>query len=179
MIPYRKASALIKRHLSTDEDPDTVELIRQMRPARARRCLTRPELEAVCGWKSARAIRHIKGNSNAAVRRATRRAFRTRSERHRLEELLNLKGVSVPMASAILMLLWPERYGVIDIRVWQLLHRVGAVTKKPKGVGFNFNNWFQFLMIIRHFSKKFGVSARNMERTLFIAHKHYQTGNLY
>ena len=83
------------------------------------------------------------------------------------------------MASAILMLLWPERYGVIDIRVWQLLHRVGAVTKKPKGVGFNFNNWFQFLMIIRHFSKKFGVSARNVERTLFIAHKHYQTGNLY
>jgi hypothetical protein len=36
------------------------------------------------------------------------------------------KGVSVPMASALLTLLDPKRYGVIDIRVWQLLHRMGT-----------------------------------------------------
>ena len=83
------------------------------------------------------------------------------------------------MASAILMLLNPHRYGVIDIRVWQLLYSVGAVSQKSTGVGFNFNNWYQFLMIIRHFSKKFGVSARNIERTLFITHKKYQKGLLY
>ncbi len=178
-IPYRRASALIKHYLSTDEDPETVELIRQMRPARVRRYLTRSELEAVCRWKSTRAIRYIKSNSDTLVQRATRRALTTRSERHRLEELRTLRGVSVPMASAILMLLNPTRYGVIDIRVWQLLHQLGAVAKKPKGVGFNFNNWYQFLMIIRHFSKKFSVSARNVERTLFLAHKKYQKGRLY
>jgi len=36
------------------------------------------------------------------------------------------KGVSVPMASALLTLLDPKRYGVIDIRIWQLLHRMGT-----------------------------------------------------
>jgi hypothetical protein len=30
------------------------------------------------------------------------------------------------MASALLTLLDPKRYGVIDIRVWQLLHRMGT-----------------------------------------------------
>lgn len=177
--PYREASALIERHLSAAEDEETVELIRQLRPARARGYLTPMDLEAVCPWKSARAIRHIKSNSPAQIRSATTRALATRSERVRLEELLALRGVSVPMASAILMLLNPHRYGVIDIRVWQLLYSVGAVSQKSTGVGFNFNNWYQFLMIIRHFSKKFGVSARNIERTLFITHKKYQKGLLY
>jgi hypothetical protein len=65
------------------------------------------------------------------------------------------------MASAILMLLQPRRYGVIDIRVWQLLYAMGAVTKKSSGVGFNFNNWYQLLMIIRFFAKKLGVGARD------------------
>ena len=83
------------------------------------------------------------------------------------------------MASAILMLLYPKRYGVIDIRVWQVLHEIGAVTKKPKGVGFNFGNWYQFLMIVRYFSKQFGVTARDVERALFDAHKQYQKGTLY
>ena len=39
------------------------------------------------------------------------------SERKRFEALLDLRGVSVSMASALLVLLNPKRYGVIDIRV--------------------------------------------------------------
>jgi hypothetical protein len=78
------------------------------------------------------------------------------------------------MASAILMLLYPRRYGVIDIRVWQLLHTVGSVRKAPSGVGFSFNNWYQFLMIIRYFAQKHGVKARDIERTLFLVHRHFK-----
>ena len=80
------------------------------------------------------------------------------------------------MASAMLMLLNPRRYGVIDIRVWQLLHALGAVTKKPRGTGFNFKNWYQFLRMIRYFAKRHGVNARDIERTLFLAHQRYQKG---
>jgi hypothetical protein len=87
--------------------------------------------------------------------------------------------VSVPMASAILMLLYPKRYGVIDIRVWQLLYKIGTVTKNPKGIGFSFANWYQFLKVIRYFAKEFGVTARDVERALFVAHKKYQKGRLY
>ena len=58
------------------------------------------------------------------------------------------------MASALLMLLNPKRYGVIDIRVWQLLHKIGTVSKNAEGVGFTFKNWYQFLVILRYFAKK-------------------------
>jgi hypothetical protein len=178
-IPYAKVSVLIKDCLSTEEDEETLDLIRRLRQVRARGYLTRGELEAVCRWKSARAIQHIKSNSLSEVRTATRRALATKSERRRLAELTALRGVSVPMASSILMLVDPKRYGVIDIRVWQLLHAIGAVTKKPAGIGFDFNNWYQFLMIVRHFAKKFNVKARDVERTLFYAHQEYQKGSLY
>ena len=83
------------------------------------------------------------------------------------------------MASAILMLLDPKRCGVIDVRVWQLLHATGTVTKNPKGIRFTFANWYQFLMLVRHFSKTFGVTAREVERALFLAHKAHQKGSLY
>lgn len=77
------------------------------------------------------------------------------------------------------MLVGPQRYGVIDIRVWQLLHKLGTVRKNPSGVAFSFRNWCQFLKIVRHFASKFGVTARDVERTLFLVHKQYQAGRLY
>ena len=178
-IPYQTASLLIRACLSTDEGEETIDLIRRLRPVRARGYLTRGELEAVCLWKSARAIQHIRSNSASQIRTATRRALSTASERRRLEELMALRGVSVPMASSILTLVNPRRYGVIDIRVWQLLHAIGAVTKKPAGVGFGFNDWHEFLTILRYFAKKFNVNARDIERSLFSAHQKYQKGRLY
>jgi hypothetical protein len=150
-----------------------------MRHVRQRGYLRTSELEEICRWKAVRAIQLIRSNSPARVRRATQRAFGTRSEQQRLAALVELQGVSVPMASPILMLTDPRRYGVIDIRVWQVLRAVGTVTKVPSGVGFNFRNWYQFLMILRYFAKKYGVKARDVERALFDAHNDYQRGTLY
>jgi hypothetical protein len=178
-LPYRKIRVLLTLYLSTEEDAKTATLSRELRQARVRGYLTRADLEKVCRWKSARAIRLIKNNSAAGIRTATRRALATRSERRRLEALMTLDGVSVAMASAILTLLNPRRYGVIDIRVWQLLYALGEVTKKSSGVGFNFNNWYQFLMKLRYFAKQFGVGARDIERSLFFAHQANQKGTLY
>ena len=134
---------------------------------------------AVCHWKSSRAIQHIRANTHHRIRAATYTAMATRSERRRLEALLQLKGVSVPMASAVLTLLYPRRYGVIDIRVWQLLYGVGAVTYNPGGTGFRLTSWLEFLAILRRLSSTLGVTARAVERTLFDVHKSRQTGRLY
>lgn len=178
-IPYTRLEPLLRECLSKSEDKKTLALVQKLRPARTRRYLTPGELEAVCRWKSARAIRQIRANSPWRVRSATRRALATRGERQRLQLLRTLQGVSVPMASAILTLLDPRRYGVIDIRVWQLLYSLGVVRQKPSGTGFNFNNWYRFLMIVRHFSRKLRVNARDIERTLFVVHREYQEGRLY
>lgn len=178
-VPYEQLEPLVRDHLSTDEEAKTTELIRQLQAARKRGYLTPVELEAVCYWKSPRAIWLIRANPPEKIRAATHTALRTRSERKRLDALLDLRGVSIPMASALLTLVDPQRYGVIDIRVWQLLHEIGTVTTNAAGIGFNFQHWDQFLMIIRHFARKFHVQARDIERTLFRVHKEYQAGRLY
>lgn len=178
-LPHKKVGPLLKHYLVAKEDSETANLVCELQQARVRGYLTRGELERICRWKSARAIRRIRSNSVALIRAATRRALATRSERARLEELLTLNGVSVPMASAILTLLNPQKYGVIDIRVWQLLHALGAVRTRSSGLGFTFNDWYQFLMIIRYFAKKLRVTARDIERTLFSAHRAHQKGTLY
>jgi len=178
-LPYKQLRILLKDHLVLREDPETAKLIRELKQARRRGYLTPAELERICRWKSARAIHHIKKNSAARVRTATWRALATQDEGRCLEALMSLDGVSVAMASAILTLLNPRRYGVIDIRVWQLLYGMGAVTKNPNGIGFSFDHWHQFLMIVRQFAEEFHVSARDIERSFFSAHQAYQKGTLY
>lgn len=177
--PASGLESLVREHLSVGEEDSTAALTQRLRVVRRRRYLTRSELEAVCRWKSARAIVHIRANNHHRIRAATSAAFSTRNEQFRLESLLRLKGVSVPMASAVLTLVDPKRYGVIDIRVWQLLHDAGAVTENPRGVGFSVKNWLVFLATLRPLALRLGVTVRDVERTLFYLHRAKQEGRLY
>lgn len=178
-LPYKRLQHLIGLHLSTREWPSTQKVIDELSPAKRRGFLTTPELVKVCHWKSPRVIKHIRRNRAITIKNITRAAFTTRSEQKKLALLTSLYGVSVPMASSILMLTSPARYGVIDIRVWQLLYRMGSVTTNPGGAGFDFNQWYRYLMILRYFARKYEVGARDIERTLFRVHTLYQRGTLY
>jgi hypothetical protein len=178
-VPAVSLERLVRDHLDAAEDDATAALMYALRRARRRGYLTRAEFEAACRWKSPRAIHHVRANSHHAVRAATRTALRTRSERRRLAALTALRGVSVPTASALLTLLHPRRYGVIDIRVWQLLHHLGSVRTNAHGAGFSFENWRRFLEVIRGLAARLGVTARDVERTLFVVHRSYQRGTLY
>src|SRR3989337_4608117 len=97
-------------------------------------------------------------NSAATIRRISRAALATRSEQKRMNLLTSLRGVSVPMASAILTLVDPKRYGVLDIRVWQLLFAMDSVGTNPRGVGFNFENWHHYVRQLRYHARELGVS---------------------
>lgn len=178
-LPYNRLQHLIQINLSTKENADTEELIVDLSNVRRRGYLTKPELVQICCWKSPRAIRQILRNHTKQIENITKSAFATQSEQKKLSLLISLHGVGVPMASAILMLTNPMRYGVIDIRVWQLLYDMGAVNTKINGKEFNFKQWYTFLKILRCYSKKYKVGARDVERTIFNVHKKYQRGNLY
>ena len=176
---YRTLKELLAHELVPQEYAKTSDLMGRLCHVKREKILTKAELAAICKWKSPRAIRQIEANSPATIRAITRQALSTRSERKRIEYLTKLQGVSLPMASAILTLVDPKRYGVIDIRVWQLLFAISAVTKNPRGVGFTFKNWYQYLCKLRYHAKEMGVSVRTVERTLFHYHKEMQDGVLY
>ena len=175
----RKLWQAVRLHLSAKEDAGTRALSRRLRAGRRRGYLTKGELIAACRWKSPRSAPHVRANTHHRIRAATAAALSTRDEAARLESLVRLSGVSVPTASAILTLLDPGRYGVIDIRVWQLLHAAGEVGTNRDGVGFGTRNWLQFLAILRARAARLRVGARTVERTLFEMHRARQRGTLY
>ncbi len=105
--------------------------------------------------------------------------FKSKDECNIIKELIKLKGVGIPMASAILMLTNPKSYGVIDIRVWEILFHMKTVNENEKAKNFTINQWISYIDQIRNLSKKFKVSARDIERTIFNVHIMFQEGNLY
>jgi hypothetical protein len=178
-LPYNTLEPLVKKYISTEEWEGTVILMKEFRSVKKNGFLTKEELIKVCYWKSPRAIKYIKSNRADAIKRITGMALGSRKEHEKITELIKLKGVSIPMASSILTLVNPKQYGVMDIRVWQLLYQTGIATTNPKGTAFKIEEWLLFLNTLRHFSKKMNVTARDVERTLFLIHKKYQEGLLY
>jgi len=178
-LPYASVEGLFAQVPVREEDPATRSLIARLRHVRRRREFSRAEFLLMCRWKTPRAAPHYERNTAARVRRASRAALATRDERRRLEALTSLHGVSVPVASAILTLVDPRRYGVLDIRVWQLLHAMGAVVRKPDGRGFNSRDWEDYLACLRSAARGLGISVRAVEYTLFHCHRRFQSGRLY
>jgi hypothetical protein len=161
-----------------EEEPETARLIGTLGHVRRRGAFDRAEFLAMCRWKSPRSSRLCAANSAARVRRAAREALSARSERRRMELLLGLRGVGVPTASAILTLVDPRRYGVLDIRAWQLLHQTGWVASNPRGTAFRVVHWLEYLRVLRHLAARLRAPVRQIEWTLFLCHRR-RPGRLY
>jgi hypothetical protein len=176
---YQDLATLLANELTREDTPDTLQLIEDLRDVRQRGYLTKREFLAICRWKSPRSIRHCMKNSSGRIRRQSAIAVATRSEQVRFDALTELDGVGAPTASAILTLTNPRRYGVMDIRVWQLLFEFGSVRTKPGGAGFTFGDWHPYLLTLRDHAKQLGVSVRAVEYSLFRYHRRAQEGVLY
>jgi hypothetical protein len=178
-VGYRTLRDLLRHELSRREDPVTEMLIRRLRRIRDRGWFSRAEFLEMCRWKSPRALGHCRRNSSARIRDVSFAVLATRSERARIELLTRLHGVGVPMASAILTLIDPQRYGVLDIRVWQLLFKIKSVETNPRGRGFTVDHWDDYLARLRAHARALRVPVRAVEYTLFRSHRALQKGPLY
>lgn len=178
-LKYSSLGDLLDHEPITEEDSDTAKIIRRLRHVKVDKELSRGEFLDICFWKSPRSIRQCERNSAKTIESVSRKVFASRSERKRMELLTSLYGVSVPSASAILTLTNPDNYGVIDIRVWQLLYKLNSVKQNPRGQGFRFDHWYHYLKILRHHAKRLGVPVRLVELSLFKHHQNHQRGKLY
>jgi hypothetical protein len=178
-LPDVTLTRLIARELTRQEHPPTAALIRELSGVRARGSFTRAEFSTMCRWKSPRAQHLWKANSPARIGAISRQVLATRDEHRRMELLTSLRGVGVPMASAILTLLDPRRYGALDIRAWQLLFAIRSVDANRRGQGFTITQWVQYLDALRHHARRLRTTARAIEYTLFLCHRKFQRGLLY
>ena len=178
-MPRVPLEVVLRGALVRAEEPVTAALVRDLASVRARGAFTRREFERMCRWKSPRAQHLWRANSASRIAAVSRAVLAAGGERARMEWLTSLRGVGVPMASAILTLVDPRRYGVLDIRAWQFLFATRAVTANRRGQGFTIGQWEEYLGALRAYARRLGVTARVVEYTLFECHRRWQRGTLY
>jgi len=176
---YQSITELIKDNLHIKEPLNWQNLFNKINKSKTKGHLTKDEFIEICMWKSPRPRKHYLKNSKKIIKKISEKVLATNSEDMKIKLLRSLKGVSIPVASAILTLLDPKNYGVIDIRAWQLLYNYGEVKTNPRGQMFNINNWKTYLTLLRKYANQFNIGAREIELILFFHHREVQEGRLY
>ena len=145
------------------------ELIRLRPVVTERGYLDKDDIRKVVRWKAPRVIRHAESNPEEFAREVTQFALHAREEKTRIESLLILGGVSWPMASVILHFFRPEPYPILDYRaLWSL----GIC--KPSSYDYDF--WWDYVLICRDLAKKNAVDMRTLDRALWQYSKENQRG---
>jgi hypothetical protein len=122
---------------------------------------SRDNLKIIVHWKSPRKIAYIDDNTDIEIARALRFASDPRtSERSAVDVLDRLHGVGVPIASAILTTMFPERYTIIDFRA---LESLGIVKAPTDSVHYYLN----YLTKCRELAREHNVSLRTLDRALW------------
>lgn len=105
----------------------------------------RDELRKIGEWKSGGRVDHLlKQNNPTHVERRSTVAFRSNNDVDKVEALMELKGVRVPVASAILTMYDPANYAVVDYRTFRALGAAEPWLLDPQ-------NYSDYAELMEHF----------------------------
>src|SRR3989344_7035791 len=124
------------------------------------------EFYKICMWKSVRPKKRYIQN-NKIVENITKKAFSENNEANKMLMLTRLNGVGIPTASAILTIVFPNKYSVIDIRCIESLNFLGYKISKVMTI----KNWLEYIKIMRKLAEENNVTPRQMDMALFTMHK--------
>ena len=124
------------------------------------------EFYEICMWKSVRPKKKYLKNKNS-IEKMSGEAFLEKDDVKQIKILCKLNGVGVPIASALLTVVYPEKYAVIDIRCLKILKSNNEVI----GAYPSFKNWKKYLEIMRRWSKENDVTPRQLDMALYAMHK--------
>lgn len=161
------------------EDKKTIELFKKFSSIGKQDFLTKEQLLEILKWKSPRPLRHYQANSEQAVKEITALAFATKNDDLKIHILTAMTGVNYPAASAILMFYDKKKFPVLDIRVWQQLHKAKLVNSNARGQNFTLQQWNSYLKVIRGLAKELELTARQVEKRLFDHDKNTRLDKLY
>ena len=173
---------MIKRIiLETDdsEDEKTKALFKMSKNIIDKGFLNKKELIKILKWKSPRPLRFYNQNEENDIIHITKLALSQKNDALNIHILSALKGVNYPSASAILMFYNPDKFPVLDIRVWKQLYKCNLVNENPRGMNFTLEQWRKYLEVIRGLSIQYNLSARQIEKRIFDYDKLNQKGTLY
>ena len=135
---------------------------------------SRKQLIAIIEWKIEQrwlpgVLREFSKNSDAEVTRALSYVLKTKTEKYAIEQLgygySKLQGVGIPLASAIMTMILPEVYTVVDWRVVSELCQVRE--KEARKLAGDVNFYPAYLSACRQFASESGVSLRDFDRAIW------------
>ncbi|MBI2140295.1 hypothetical protein HYU14_05195 [Candidatus Woesearchaeota archaeon] len=132
--------------------------------ARKRGYLKYDEFIKICMWKTPRPKRLYQRNGPKKVEMQTKLAFSNPNEVGKIRCLTELWGVYIPVASAILTVVFPEKYGIIDTKSINSLKELGICTDIGKN---SRKDWLKYLNVIRKIAKRNELNVRIVDQFLF------------
>jgi len=137
---------------------------------RRTKVMTREDLEQIVEWefkdderKKKKVQEAVSKNDDDSVMKISSQAFCVPGEEdaYRMNSLMMLNGVSPVIASAILSLFDPKRYGVFETPVWRAL-----LGNEPPNL-FSTQNYLKLLAALRKTAAKYNLDVRVVEKGLY------------
>jgi hypothetical protein len=101
------------------------------------------------------------------VERAFQAAFVATDEAQRVQCLMTLRGIGVPITSCILAWTFPDRWGVIDSRAWTTIWRQGLVQERSDGTNLGPQQWKLYCAIVSVLSQATGFRPQHIDLLLY------------
>jgi len=130
------------------------------------------DLEWIIEWKVGVFAKPILGdfrsNDDKVIRQKVEEAVRGPDIRSRVETLTSLKGVGVPVASAILTFIDPDTFTVIDGRAWEALEATGYIPEfQELSEDPTVEEYLYYLGVCQALSNEYDVSLRTLDMALW------------
>src|SRR5208282_2163481 len=125
----------------------------------------RDNLNVIVAWKMegvhlTRVMSYLDQNTDTDIHHALRSAIEADTERSAIEILDRLHGVGVPVASAILTTINPEKYTIIDIYALRSL----GISEGPTDRA---DYYLAYLRKCRELAQQFKISLRTLDHALW------------
>ena len=133
---------------------------------------SRANLEGIVHWKSNRRITLLRDNTNSEIEDALRLALSAKEPRSAIAVLRGLRGVELPVASAIMTAIHSDQYTVAD---WRAMQALGQPNADYYRIDFYI---LQYLPECRRLASAAGVSLRTFDKALWTWSLKHEKGHM-
>ena len=124
---------------------------------------------AIVIWKSNRSKTKVKAGLSEAgksVEELMREVSREPKPAEKVKALLDIKGIGIPIASAILAVCYPKNFTVLDYRAWESLQNL-PIDKHPCSNPYDTLGYLEYCEACKDLADQFGMSLRELDHALW------------
>jgi len=115
-------------------------------------------------WSKGRVLTGIR-KSGKSVNQIMREVYNAKTPEEKVKTLIKIKGIGLPIASAILTVCYPEEFTVLDSRVWDILFKDKKV--KNKTLPNTISGYLDYVNICKNYAKELNLSLRDFDKAMW------------